>query len=191
MEALRRLIRDEGIVKSDDILRVTQINGIIDCRLIDEAAIHLAQLFNREPGEVTKVLTPVTSGIPIAYAVARELRARLIIARKESDKKPDGVENYVANAQSRTFGDEARFWIERENITEDDVLVIVDDFIARGSAIAALLNIASQAGATVLGAGVLIEKVFECGRSHLSESSAPIHSLVKVKSLEGGIVTFQ
>ena len=188
MELLKKKIKDFGTVIGDDILKVDSfLNHQIDVEFIDEVGKEFYNRFKDEP--VTKVLTVETSGISVAYATARWFKVPVVFAKKtESRNINDDV--YESQVYSFTKGKEYKVRISKKHLSDKDCVLIVDDFLASGSATNSMIDIASKAGAKIAGFGIVIEKVFQQGGNKLRESGYKIESLAMIEKFEDGKVVF-
>ena len=188
MELLKKKIRDVGRVIGDDILKVDSfLNHLIDVEFIDKVGKEFYERFKDE--KITKVLTVETSGISVAFATARYFKVPVVFAKKtESRNINDDV--YESHVFSFTRNKNYKVRISKMHLSEDDVVLIVDDFLASGSATNSMIDIASQAGAKIAGFGIVIEKVFQEGGNKLRESGYKIESLAMIEKFENGQVVF-
>ena len=187
MKALQEKIAREGIVLSSDILKVGSfLNQQLDIELIMEMGREIAHLYHAE--NITTILTIEASGIAIAVAAAAELHVPVVFAKKSRSSTQTGT-MYSSTVHSFTHGNTYDAVVAKEYISSSDRLLLVDDFLARGGALHGLLDIASQAGATVCGCAIAIEKGFQGGGDELRRAGVRIDSLAIVESMspEGGI----
>ncbi|MGD1993007.1 MAG: xanthine phosphoribosyltransferase [Anaerolineae bacterium] len=187
MESLRRRVLEEGQDLGNGILKVDSfINHQIDPRLMQEAGKILADRFRG--ARATKILTAEISGIAPALATGLFLQLPVIFARKS---KPITMTEpvYVESAPSHTKGMEVLLMASPEYLEAGDRVLIIDDFLATGNTISALVRLVAKAKATLVGIGVLIEKQFEGGRSVLAELNVPVEALVSVAEMGGGRIT--
>jgi xanthine phosphoribosyltransferase len=182
-----RILRDgenlgQGILKVDSF-----INHQVDPCLMLEAGRKLAAEF-ADVG-ATKVLTAEISGIAPALTTALALDVPLIYARKT---KPVTMTEpvYVEAAPSHTKGVSVFLMCSPEFLGPDDRILIIDDFLASGQTIMALVRMVRHAGAELVGIGALIEKTFEGGRGELEQLGVPLHALVAVTDMSDGQLTF-
>jgi xanthine phosphoribosyltransferase len=188
MRALKdRILRDgknlgQGILKVDSF-----INHQVDASLMLEAGRELAAEFVGVGA--TKVLTAEISGIAPALTTALALDVPLIYARKT---KPVTMTEpvYVEAAPSHTKGVSVFLMCSPEFLGPDDRILIIDDFLASGQTIMALVRMVRHAGAELVGIGALIEKTFEGGRGDLEQLGVPLHALVAVTDMSDGRFTF-
>jgi xanthine phosphoribosyltransferase len=188
MESLKARILAEGQNMGRGILKVDSfVNHQVDAALMYEAGHELAQRFADE--RVTKVLTAEISGIAPALMTAYALRAPIVYARKTKPiTMPKDI--YLRTAPSHTKGHEIALMVSPEFLGPGDRVLIVDDFLATGMTIDALVQIVRDAGAELVGIGAVIEKTFEGGRAVLEHHGIPIHALVCITSMENGQITF-
>lgn len=187
MQALRDRILSQGQNLGRGILKVDGfINHQVDAALMMEAGRALASHF-RAVG-TTKVLTAEISGIAPALTTALCLDVPVVYARKT---KPVTMTDpvYVEAAPSHTKGVSVFLMVSPEFLGPGDRVLIVDDFLASGQTIGALVRLVRHAGAELVGIGALIEKAFEGGRAELQELSVPVHALVTVAAMDDGRIT--
>jgi xanthine phosphoribosyltransferase len=183
MESLRqRILRDgrhlgRGIVKVDCF-----INHQIDAPLMVEAGQELARRFAAL--RPTKVLTAESSGIAPALCTGLVLGLPVVYARK---RRPITMAAGVLRrtAPSHTKGEEVELLVSPEVLGPADRVLIVDDFLATAQTILALVGVVQDAGATLVGIGVVIEKRFEGGRAALEALGVPVEALAVIAQVEG------
>jgi xanthine phosphoribosyltransferase len=188
MELLKRKIVNEGIVLSDQVLKVDSfLNHQIDPLLMQEIGKTFADFF-RESG-ITKIVTIESSGIAPAVLTALELGVSVIFARK---RKSLTLQNdlYTEKVYSFTKKEESEVSISRKFLSPSDRVLIIDDFLANGEAALAMARIVEQAQASVAGIGIVIEKAFQNGGNKLRKQGYRVVSLARIASLEGKSVTF-
>ena len=191
MNFLEERIAKDGVVKAGNVLKVDSfLNHQMDIALLDEIGREFRRRFSGRP--VTKVLTIEASGIAIAYPVAREFGVPLIFAKKSKSINIDG-EMYVAEVESFTHGNKNQVVVSKKFLSPDDHVLIIDDFLANGCALRGLIYIVEDAGATVEGLGIAIEKGFQIGGSSLRELGYHLESLAIVDAMdeETGRITFR
>ena len=188
MELLREKIQQEGQVLSEDVLKVDSfLNHQIDPMLMQEIGKEFANRFSDQV--ITKVLTIESSGIAPATFLGLVLGAPVVFARKrKSLTLTDNL--YTAKVYSFTKNESNEISVSNKFLSADDNVVIIDDFLANGEALKGLVDIAKQAGATIIGAGIVIEKGFQPGGQILREQGLRIESLANIKSLANGKVEF-
>lgn len=188
VEALHKKIREEGIVLSEQVLKVDAfLNHQIDPQLMKQIGDEFARRF--ADSGITKIVTIEASGIAPAVMTGLNLGVPVIFARKHQSLTL--TENLLsATVYSFTKQVENTVAISPRHLTSSDRVLVIDDFLANGKASQALISIIKQAGATVAGLGIVIEKSFQGGRAELDAQGYRVESLARVKSLAGGVVTF-
>ena len=184
MQALRERILAQGQNLGRGILKVDGfINHQVDATLMMEAGRALAARF--AGCGATKVLTAEISGIAPALTTALCLDVPVLYARKT---KPVTMTDpvYVEAAPSHPKGVSVFLMVSPEFLGPGDRVLIIDDFLASGQTIGALIRLVHHAGAELVGIGALIEKAFEGGREELEVLGIPIHALVAITSMDDG-----
>ncbi|MBQ1848633.1 MAG: xanthine phosphoribosyltransferase [Clostridia bacterium] len=181
MRLLEDRIKADGVIKAGDVLKVDSfLNHQIDVAFVSELGEEFYRLY-RDCG-VNKILTIEASGIGIACLTARFFACPVVFAKKSKTKNiSDDV--YSAEAVSYTHGNTSTVICSKEFLSSKDRVLIIDDFLANGAALTALASIADQAGATVVGAGIVIEKAYQGGGDLLRSRGMRIESLAKIKSM--------
>ena len=188
MKELIERIRQDGRNLGNGILKVDGfINHQVDPALMDACGKELASRFAKLGA--TKVLTAEISGIAPALTTALYLGLPVVYARKTKPiTMPDQV--FLTLAPSHTKGRMVELIVSPEYLGSHEKILIIDDFLASGATILGLIRLAQTAGATVVGVGTLIEKVFEGGRATLKPIGIPVESLVCITSMEAGQIIF-
>lgn len=188
MYALEQKILNEGIVLSDQVLKVDSfLNHQIDPQLMQQIGQEFARLF-KDAG-ITKIITIEASGIAPAVMAGLELGVPVIFARKyQSLTLKDDL--YRSKVFSFTKQTESTIAISNKHISASDKVLVIDDFLANGQAALGLADLIHQAEAEVVGIGIVIEKSFQPGRDILLEKGYRVESLARVKSLANGTVEF-
>ncbi|MDQ7914363.1 xanthine phosphoribosyltransferase [Pseudomonas sp. 102515] len=188
MERLKAKIRSEGQVLSEQVLKVDAfLNHQIDPALMRDIGQEFARRF--ADAGITKIVTIEASGIAPAVLTGLELGVPVIFARKhQSLTLTDNL--LVASVYSFTKQTESTIAVSTMHLSADDRVLIIDDFLANGKAAKALISIIGQAGAQVVGLGIVIEKSFQVGRAELDAQGYRVESLARVASLADGQVTF-
>ena len=190
MHLLEERIRQDGIVRAGNVLKVDNfLNHQMDIDLFNEMGKELFRLFGKE--NVTKIVTIEASGIGIACIVAQYFHVPVVFAKKSESKNLDG-DVYTSTVTSFTKGKVYDVRISKKYIQETDRILLIDDFLAKGNALLGLIDICEQASATVVGAGIAIEKGFQEGGQMLRERGLRVESLAIVDSMdEDGTITFR
>lgn len=189
MKLLEDRIRTEGIVKSGNILRVDSfLNHQMDAALFREMAREWKRRFAGT--EVTKILTIEASGIGLACIAAEEFGCRAVFAKKTAGNNMD-ADVYATKITSFTKGRVYDVVVSKRFLSKDDRVLILDDFLANGCALLGLMDLVNQAGATLVGCGIAIEKGFQDGGRKIRDMGVKLESLAILESMEGGMITFR
>lgn len=190
MDLLEKRICKDGEVLPGNILKVNNfLNHQIDVSLLDKMGAEFKRLF--ADTEITKVLTIEASGIAVAYPVAREFGVPLIFAKKHQSSNVDG-DLLSTVVWSYTHSKYYTVVASKKFIQPNDKVLLVDDFLANGSAINGLIDLVEQAGAKVQGICIAIEKGFQEGGKQLREKGYRIESLAIIDKMnENGTIEFR
>ena len=187
MQALEERVLRDGIVAPGDVLRVDSfVNHQMDVALLSEIAQELHRLFADEG--VDRVLTIEASGIGIACLVAQTFGVPMVFAKKSrTSNLPDDV--YTCDVMSYTHGNVNHVMVSKEFLHAGERVLLIDDFLAHGEALEGLINIVHQAGAEVVGAGVIIEKAYQGGGDRVRAQGIRVESMARIASMsvEDGI----
>lgn len=188
MKILEDKILSDGIAVNEHILKVDSfINHQVDPVLMQEIGNEFASHF-REKG-ITKVATIESSGIVPAIMTAAALNVPLVILKKQPSKilNPDLYQTIVT---SYTKGTNYELTLSKKFITEEDHVLIIDDFLANGEAATGAVRLVRKSHATIAGLGIIIEKSFEPGREKLSQQGIEVYSLARIAKMGEGFVHF-
>ena len=190
MELLKERILKDGVVKPGNVLKVDSfLNHQMDIDLINEIGKEFRRRFPSE--KITKILTIEASGIAIACMAARHFKVPVVFAKKAKSKNIDG-EVYTSTVHSYTYGRDYDITLAKKFLGPADRVLILDDFLANGKAMRGLLDVCRQAGATVAGIGVCIEKGFQPGGAELRAEGYRVASLAIVDAMgDDGSLTFR
>jgi xanthine phosphoribosyltransferase len=189
MEILKQRILKDGKGIGTSILKVdTFLNHQIDIDLMEKLGQEFYEHFKDK--KVTKILTIEASGIAIAAFVAKAFNVPLVFAKKVVSKNLEG-EILTASVQSYTKGLIYLINVSKKFITEEDNILIIDDFLANGSALLGLADIVKQGGANLVGAGIAIEKSFQPGRKRAEDMGIDVYSLACVASINDSDIKFK
>ncbi|MNH80969.1 Xanthine phosphoribosyltransferase [compost metagenome] len=189
MESLKQRILEEGVVISDQVLK---LDGLLNHQVDPELTMQMGKEFAarfREDG-VTRIVTVESSGIPAAFATAYELGVPLVFARRKKTllADPDAL---CERVPSFTKGIVTDILISRQYISENDRILFIDDIIANGDAARGVVKIIQRSGAELVGVGIVVEKSFQAGGKAIREQGIRLESLVRIVSLNDGKVTFE
>ncbi len=187
MQLLEERIRKDGIVKEGNVLKVDNfLNHQMDIKLFEEMAKEWKRLF--AGCGVNKIFTIEASGIGIACIVAQEFGCPAVFAKKTKTKNI-ASDVYKTKVESFTHGTVYDVIVSKEYLLPTDRVLIIDDFLANGAALLGLIDLVNAAGATLVGAGIAIEKAFQPGGDLIRSKGIHLESLARVKSMtvEGGV----
>ena len=189
MKLLERAIIEKGKVLAGGVLKVGSfLNNQLDVKLLSAMANDIYERF-KDAG-VNKILTVEASGIAIAVMVAERFNCNALFAKKSKTVNLDG-ELYSAKCFSFTHKNENTLVVPKEYLGKDDKVLIIDDFLAHGEAVNALMNIVGQADAELKGVAIAIEKGFQGGGDELRKKGVNLYSLAVIDSMEDGQVVFR
>ncbi|PKK40049.1 Xanthine phosphoribosyltransferase [Clostridiaceae bacterium JG1575] len=179
MKKLEEKIRKEGRILPGEILKVDQfINHMIDTDLFVEMGQEYYEVF-KDRG-VTKILTLEVSGIALAFAAALQFHVPVLFAKKIQSLTL-GNDVYKSQVYSYTKQKKNDIVADRNYLTKDDKVLIIDDFLAMGEALSGLIDLCNQAGAEVVGIGIGIEKAFQPGGETMRQKGYHVHSLARIE----------
>lgn len=182
MELLKERIRQDGIVKAGNVLKVDSfLNHQMDTSLFREMGKEFKRLFAEE--KINKILTIEASGIGIACLAAEQFGVPVVFAKKTQTKNIDG-EVYTSKVESFTHGRVYDIIVSKKFLGPEDRVLIIDDFLAKGSALLGLIALVRDAGATVCGCGIAIEKGFQDGGELVRSTGVRVESLAIVESMD-------
>lgn len=191
MNFLEERIVKDGVVKEGNILKVDSfLNHQMDINLFDQMGEEFKRRFADKP--INKIVTIEASGIGIACIVARHFGVPVVFAKKTQSVNIDG-EVYVAEVESFTHKCKNQVIVSKKFLGPDDHVLVIDDFLANGCALQGLISIVAQAGGTVEGIGIAVEKGFQGGGDALRAEGYDVDSLAIVESMnpETGEITFR
>ena len=181
LKLLEERIRQDGKVRGTDVLKVDRfLNHQIDVALLQELGKEFLRLFGEDG--VTKILTIEASGIGIACVAAQYFKVPVIFAKKNKTKNIAG-DVYTSKVESFTHGKVYDIIVSKEFLCPEDRVLLIDDFLANGSALQGLINLVRDAGATLVGAGICVEKAFQPGGELIRGMGVRVESLARIKSM--------
>lgn len=182
MQLLEERIRKDGIVKEGNVLKVDSfLNHQMDIRLFEEIGREFKRRFRDE--EITKILTIEASGIGIACIAAQSFHVPVVFAKKTKTKNIAG-DVYVSRVESYTHGRIYEIIVSKDFLKQEDRVLLIDDFLANGKALEGLADLVHQAGADLVGAGVVIEKGFQPGGEIIRSKGIRLESLAIVDAMD-------
>ena len=191
MNCLEKRILKDGVVKEGNVLKVDSfLNHQMDIALMNEIGKEFYERFKGK--SINKILTIEASGIAIAYAVAQQFNVPLLFAKKSKSINIAG-DVFTAEVESFTHKNRNTVVVSKQFLSEKDHVLIIDDFLANGCALQGLISIVDQAGGTVEGIGIAIEKGFQVGGQVIRNLGYHLESLAIVESMnhETGEVVFR
>ena len=181
MELLEQKILTDGRVLPGEVLKVDNfLNHQIDVALLNKCGQEWQRLY--KDTEITKIVTIEASGIGIACIAAQYFDVPVVFAKKSKSLNLSS-DCYTAEVYSYTKATTKTIMISKRYIAPDDKILIIDDFLANGSALRGLISIIDQAGATVAGIGIAIEKAYQGGGDELRSKGYRIESLASIASM--------
>lgn len=189
MKKMEDKILAEGKILSGGVLKVGSfLNQQIDTVFMREIGEEIARMFADE--DITKILTIEASGIPIAVSAGFAMELPVVYAKKNKSSNISG-DVYTTLVHSFTHGNKNNVIVNKEYISPDDRILIVDDFLAHGSALTGLIEIVDMAGATVVGCVAAIEKGFQLGGDRLREKGYRVESLAIIEEMDDTEIVFR
>lgn len=189
MDLLKETITRDGVVINDHVLKVDSfLNHQVDTKLMDLIGEEFANYFKNK--NITKVVTIESSGIAPAYATALRLNAPLIIFKKQSSAILDTETTIQTPVHSFTKNTDYTLMASKKYLSETDNILIIDDFLANGQAVMGAYRILKEAGSSVAGVGIVIEKSFQDGRKKLEDLGLDVYSLARISRISSDGIEF-
>lgn len=182
MELLKQRILKDGIVKEGNVLKVDSfLNHQMDINLFAEFGKEFKKRF--KDAEINKILTIEASGIGIACIVAQSFNVPVVFAKKTKTKNIAG-EVYTTKIKSFTHSKIYDIIVSKKFLNQNDKVLIIDDFLANGCALLGLSQLVKDSGATLVGAGIIIEKGFQEGGELIRQSGVRVESLAIIDKMD-------
>lgn len=182
MQLLKERIRKDGVVREGGVLKVDSfLNHQMDIDMFVEIGKELRKRFAGE--EINKILTIEASGIGIACIVAQYFHVPVVFAKKTKTKNIAG-DVYTSQVESYTHGRIYDIIVSKDFLGPEDKVLLIDDFLANGKALEGLAQLVQDAGATLVGAGVVVEKGFQRGGDAIRAKGIHLESLAIVESMD-------
>lgn len=189
MDLLKEKIKNDGIVINENVLKVDNfLNHQVDTKLMDLIGKEFANYFKSK--NITKVVTIESSGIAPAYAAALKLDVPLVIFKKQSSAILDTETTIQTPVHSFTKNTDYILMASKKYLSENDNVLIIDDFLANGQAAMGAYRILKEAGSSVAGIGIVIEKSFQDGRKKLEALGIDVYSLARVSKISSDGIEF-
>ena len=188
MKQLEDRICRDGVVRGTDILKVDSfLNHQVDPALLREMGKEFKRLFDGET--IDRILTIEASGIAMACMTAYVFGCPLVFAKKSKSKNiSDDV--WSVEVESFTHGNTNTVVVSKQYLGPEDRVLIIDDFLATGAALKGLKALVEQAGGTVVGAGIAIEKAFQGGGDEMRREGMRVESLARIASMTDDSIEF-
>ena len=182
MQLLEERILRDGKVREGNVLKVDSfLNHQMDIQLFEAMGKEFKRLFDGE--DISKILTIEASGIGIACVVAQSFGVPVVFAKKGKTKNIAG-DVYRSQVESYTHGGVYDIIVSKDYLKKEDRVLLIDDFLANGKALEGLIDIVNEAGATLVGAGIAVEKGFQPGGKKLRDAGVHLESLAIVESMD-------
>ncbi len=182
MNFLEERILKDGIVKEGNVLKVDSfLNHQMDINLFKQMGEEFKRRFADK--NINKIMTIEASGIGIACVVASYFDVPVVFAKKSQSINIDG-DVYVAEVESFTHKNKNQVIVSKRFLGPEDHVLIIDDFLANGCALQGLISIVTQAGGTVEGIGIAVEKGFQSGGRMIRNLGYQLESLAIVESMD-------
>ena len=189
MDLLKEKIKNDGIVINENVLKVDNfLNHQVDTKLMDLIGKEFADYFKSK--NITKVVTIESSGIAPAYATALKLDVPFVIFKKQSSAILDTETTIQTPVHSFTKNTDYVLMASKKYLSENDNILIIDDFLANGQAAMGAYRILKEAGSSVAGIGIVIEKSFQDGRKKLEDLGLDVYSLARVSKISSNGIEF-
>ncbi len=189
MKRMEEMILKEGKILPGGVLKVGSfLNQQVDTTFMKEIGEEIADMY-KDDG-VTKILTIESSGIPIAISAGFAMGVPVVYAKKNKSSNVSG-DVYTTPVKSFTHGDTNNVVVAKEFINPEERILIVDDFLAHGSALTGLISIVEEAGASLAGCVAAIEKGFQMGGDKLRAKGYRVDSLAIVDEMTDDGITFR
>ena len=182
MQLLKDRILKDGKVREGNVLKVDSfLNHQLDIGLFEEMGKEFKRRFEGE--NINKILTIEASGIAIACIAARYFNVPVVFAKKTQTKNISG-EVYTSEVESFTHGKVYDIIVSKDFLKPEDRVLVIDDFLANGQALLGLSKLIQDAGATLVGAGIAIEKGFQAGGKILRDKGIRVESLAIIDEMD-------
>lgn len=189
MEILKNKIIEQGKILNGGIIKVDSfLNHQVDIKLLNKIGVEFKERF--KDYKIDKILTAEVSGIAIAAIVAQYFKVDMVFARKTESKNLD-KDKYESEVYSYTKEKTYKIMVSKKYLKENENIIIIDDFLANGKAVEALIDIINKSKSNLIGVGVVIEKGFQEGGKNLRNSGVKLESLAIIDSIQEGEIKFR
>lgn len=188
MKELKDRILRDGRALNETVLKVDSfLNHQVDAKLMYEMGTYFKEYFKNHG--ITRILTIESSGIAPTAMTALQMDLPMVTLKKQQSKILNG-EVYQTTVHSFTKGSDYELTLSKKYISENDNVLIIDDFLANGEAALGAIRLVEEAGAKVGGIGIVIEKSFQPGRKMLDDKGYDVYSLARIKKLGKDLIEF-
>jgi xanthine phosphoribosyltransferase len=192
MDILKERIINDGVAVGTEILKVDSfLNHQIDVKLFEGIGRAFKERFADVGDRVDKLLTVEASGIAVAAFVSRYFDYPPVVFAKKETPNTMNEDYYFSEVMSFTKMQMSSIRIAKKYLCAGERVLIIDDFLAHGQAALGLINLIAQAGAELLGVGIVIEKEFQGGGAKLRSKGVRVESLAVVEKIEDGKIIFK
>lgn len=189
MDLLKNKIKKDGYVLKNEVLKVDSfLNHQIDISLYNEIGKEFKKLFNNK--KINKILTIEASGIAIAAITAQYFDNIPVVFAKKTESLNLNKEIYSSEIYSYTKQKSYNIMVSKKYLSSDDKILFIDDFLANGKALLGIKEIIDKANATLVGAGIVIEKGFQGGGDIIRSMGINVKSLARIESLNPESIVF-
>lgn len=189
MKLLEDKILKDGLILEGDILKVDNfLNHQMDTVLLDEMGKEFSRLFDGK--NINKILTIESSGIGIAVMASRYFNNCPVVFAKKGKSANVGGDVYGCEERSYTRNVVYNVQVSKKYLNENDNVLIIDDFLANGEALNALIEICHQAGASIAGCGIAITKAYQKGERRIADQGIEVQSLARIVDMHDGQIIF-
>lgn len=190
MNILEKRILKDGYILDDNVIKVDSfLNHQLDIKFLSELAEIVKDYFKDK--NINKILTIEASGIAFATLISEKFDYAPVVFAKKQKNKNLGDNLYESHVKSFTTDKEYRVAVSKKFLSEDDNILIIDDFLAEGNALKGLIDISNQAGATIEGISVAVEKGFQDGGKIIREMGYDLLSLAIIDSIDNREIKFK
>ena len=188
MDLLKEMISNQGYVINENVLKVDSfLNHQVDFKLMNEIGLEFYNYFKDK--NITKIFTIESSGIAPAIMTSYKFEVPMVILKKQTSSI---LNNDFCQTEVKSFTKNTTYnlTLSKKYISPNDNILVIDDFLANGEAAKGAIKLIEDAGASVAGIGIVIEKSFQPGRKILENLGYDVYSLARIKSLENNTVQF-
>lgn len=183
MKELEDKIKNEGIIKEGNVLKVDNfLNHQIDVAFLEDIGKEFKKLFSQH--QITKILTIEASGIGVAVMSSRYFDYVPVVFAKKSKTSNISSDTYCSLVYSYTHQVSHQIMVSQQYLNQDDHVLIIDDFLANGCAVLGLIDVVEQAGGTVEGIGIVVEKGYQDGGKKIRDKGYHLESLAIIESMD-------